>query len=225
MTMDTYFKLAIGLAAFSILVIVLVAVSPTHATVSLPFEGVERINPIAGVVIDCAPAPCIVPARSVSARRAWQMKNELAGRMLLVDIRGRAEAYFTGVPAGIDIQAPFIEPQADFAWRDNRTEPVLEFRNDFVWRVDEALRDRQLKHDAPVVLICGTGERAPVAALLLQEQGYSNVFVVRDGFEGRVARSQDGTEQYVPGGWKTSGLPWSLRMDTRWARAAMPRPM
>ena len=38
--------------------------------------------------------------------------------------------------------------------------------------------------DFPVVLVCENGERSMRAALALDAAGYSNVFVVRDGFAG-----------------------------------------
>ena len=51
----------------------------------------------------------------------------------------------------------------------------------------------------PVIVMCRTGRRSAIAASLLGEVGFTQVYSVIDGYEG------DG-----PGmkGWKGAGLPW-----------------
>jgi rhodanese-related sulfurtransferase len=189
--------------------------------VALDAQAEDRIV-LPGISIQCEPGPCIAPSQVITAQQAWQMKLDPHDDTLLIDIRGRAEAYYTGLPAAIDAQVPFLEPAAGFEWNATLREPRLEFRTDFVAKVDRALRVAHLKHTDPVVLLCGSGDRAPVAALLLQEYGYSQVYVVRDGFEGSLERRADGSDPRTDGGWKNSGLPWTGRVFAR-GSSAQPR--
>lgn len=210
-TLSHTIRLPLLLILVAVVFLAVVSLRPSRA---MPPD--ERIAPMPGVVIGCHPAPCLAPERMITAAQAWNLKRTLGDEMLLVDIRGRAEAYFTGIPQGVDAQVPFAEPRPDFAWNAAAQEPEMDFRTDFAANLDEALRVRRLKHDARVVLMCRSGERALVAALLLQEHGFTNVYVVRDGFEGRIARRADGNEVRSDGGWKNAGLPWSSRVYARW---------
>jgi rhodanese-related sulfurtransferase len=165
----------------------------------------------------CRSAECLAPRQLVTPREAWNLRRELREHAVIVDVRGRAESYYTGMPLGVDAQVPFMEPAMPFEWDAGGREPRMEFRSDFTTRMDEVLRTRHVRHDEAVVLLCRTGERAALAALLLQEHGYSNVYVVREGFEGRTAARADGTEMHVRGGWKDAGLPWTARAEARWS--------
>jgi len=209
--MTQIFRFHLILTAIAIAFLLVFALRQSRAQ-----PGDFRLTPMHGVSVECHPGPCIEPGQRITARDAWHMKRDLGEDMMIVDIRGRAEAYFTGIPYGIDAQVPFMEPTSDFRWNVSSQEPEMEFRVDFVSNMDEALRQRGLRHDAPVVLMCRSGERAEVAAVLLRESGYQRVLVVRDGFEGRVLRREDGSDVRAEGGWKNTGLPWSSRVYARW---------
>jgi rhodanese-related sulfurtransferase len=167
--------------------------------------------------VNCHSADCLAPRQIVSPREAWRMRRLSHDHALLVDVRGPAETFYNGMPLGVDAQIPFTEPAVPFAWNAAEDGPQMEFRTDFRWRMDEVLRAKHVRHDEPVILLCRTGERAVLAALLLQEHGYSNVYIVRDGFEGRLAYRADGTEMRMEGGWKSAGLPWTAHVEPRWA--------
>jgi rhodanese-related sulfurtransferase len=214
--MTLAFRIHLLLTAFAFIATLMLTV------VALDANAEERLT-LPGISIQCTPGPCLAPSQLITATQAWRMKLDPNEDALFIDIRGRAEAYYRGTPASIDAQVPFLQPTPGFDWNAGLQEPELEFRNDFAGNVDEALRAAHLRHTDPVVLLCGSGDRAPVAALLLQEYGYSQVYVVRDGFEGRLERRADGTDLRRDGGWKSSGLPWTGRVYARGA-SAQPRP-
>ena len=213
--MNQIFRFHLVLTTLAIVVFLVFALRQSR-----PAPADFRLAPAQGVTIECAPQPCIEPGQRISARDAWQMKRDMGEDMMLVDIRGRAEAYYTGIPYGVDAQIPFMEPTREFTWNVAAQEPEMEFRIDFLANFDAAMRARKLRYDAPIVLMCRSGERAEAAAVLLREHGYTRLMVIRGGFEGRVTRRSDGSDVRTDGGWKNTGLPWSSRVYPRWALAA-----
>jgi rhodanese-related sulfurtransferase len=139
---------------------------------------------------DCASPNCLSPRQFISAMDARRMKLELGTGAIVVDIDARLEAFFSGMPIAADVHVPFMEPAPGLVWNAGAGEPRMEFRWNFSLELDEVLRSVRLRHDQPVILACHSVERARLAALLLQEYGYSNVFIVRDGLQDRLVRSR-----------------------------------
>jgi rhodanese-related sulfurtransferase len=166
-----------------------------------------------GDVLAVAASP---PAISIDAKRAWQIKRDLGAQVLLVDIRGRAEVFYTGMPIGADANVPLLEPSRDFAFDAADGQLLMELNTHFLERMDALLNARDLGRSDPVVLLCRSGERSSLAARLLREHGYRQLFVVSDGFEGRLSANADGSEVHRERGWKNAGLPWTARVDVRW---------
>jgi rhodanese-related sulfurtransferase len=111
------------------------------------------------------------------------------GRTLFVDVRTPEELAASGVADGVDANAPVVVTSADGNRRPNP---------DFVATVASRLSVRGLTNVDPIVLICHTGRRSAMAANLLAQAGYANVYSVVDGFEGDGPHAR---------GWKASGLP------------------
>jgi rhodanese-related sulfurtransferase len=126
----------------------------------------------------CASPDCLATRQLITVQEAWRIKRQLRARALLVDIRSAAESS-TSLPLASDAQVPFMEAVADSAGAQGTT-PRMEFRIDFGHNVDEALRAAQMRHEDPVILMSQSRERAVLAALLLQERGYSRVLVMHD---------------------------------------------
>ena len=128
----------------------------------------ERI--IAGVSEKCASAECLSPRQIVGASEAVLMKRRLGAHALLVDIRSAGER---GPHLSIesDVKAPFMESYGASG---------MQFRVDFGDRVDAALRAARMTHDEPVIIMSPAIDRGVLAALMLQERGYSGVLVVYD---------------------------------------------
>jgi hypothetical protein len=76
-----------------------------------------------------------------------------------------------GTAFGSDVKAPFVESNGPSG---------MTFHTDFANKVDDALRAAGMSHDEPVILLASSVEHSVLAALLLQERGYTAVLVVRD---------------------------------------------
>jgi len=158
---------------------------------------------------DCRSQYCVKPSQILAAPEAIALKRANPRRTLLVDVRSHAEAHFTGVPLGVDAHIPFAEPIGKLGANELEMLPRMEFAH----RVDDLLMSRRMQHGESVILICSNGEDGLAAAVRLQEWGYDNVSIVRDGFDGRLVKRDDGTYARS-GGWKNLGLPWNAFGDT-----------
>lgn len=59
--------------------------------------------------------------------------------------------------------------------------------------------------EAPVLLLCRSGQRSLEAAMVLEQAGYQHLVNILDGFEGPL----DGNKHRGNlAGWRFSGLPW-----------------
>jgi rhodanese-related sulfurtransferase len=121
------------------------------------------------------------------------------------------------MPIGVDANIPFMEAGPGLAIDARTGLPAMDYNIRFLHRMDERLRAAGLRHGDPVVLLCRSGERSRLAAELMREHGYLQVFVVQGGFEGALA---SGTEEGE--GWKSAGLPWTARIDPGWLYADAP---
>jgi rhodanese-related sulfurtransferase len=144
------------------------------------------------------------------AADALALKRADPQSVLLLDIRTRAEATYVGMPEAADLLVPYMEHE-EFAheWDVARATFRPASRADFAADVAQALAQRGLDRDAPIVLLCRSGDRSARATNLLAALGYRQVYSVVDGFEGDLAA--DGRRSV--NGWKNAGLPWSYRLD------------
>lgn len=120
------------------------------------------------VAANCRSANCLSPMQILTPERAAWMKRELGGRVLVVDIGMPGEPPKTAPRVHVDAYVPFTETVF----------PDVLFRIDFCGNVDEVLRAAGLRHDQPVILVSPSMERTMLAALLLQEHGYSNILAM-----------------------------------------------
>ena len=140
-----------------------------------------------------APAPVDADDRGdpaapmpISARQAWQMKHDLGKRVLLVDIRARTEFRHPGRSPVADARAPFMEPASGLLVEASGGRGGMDFNPRFLERMDWLLADAGLRHGDPVVLLGESGERGRLAAELMKEHGYLQVFVVPDRLQERL---------------------------------------
>jgi hypothetical protein len=136
------------------------------AILSKPYTP-PRDRQVPGVAETCASADCVSPRQLIAAADARALKHRLGAHALVVDIAPEAG----GTAFGSDVKAPFVESNGPSG---------MSFHADFANRVDDALRTAGMTHDEPVILIASAVEHSVLAALLLQERGYSAVLVVRD---------------------------------------------
>ena len=75
--------------------------------------------------------------------------------------------------------------------------------------MDNLIAAKNKDKSVPIILICQSGSRSPVAARELHEAGYQIVYTQVEGFEGKKAKSGPNKGKRVVSGWKKEGLPWS----------------
>ena len=110
--------------------------------------------------------------------------------ILFLDVRMEVEAQYVGRPPGA-VNIPWYE-FPDF--KPNAAQ--------FVLAVEQLARAK----DAPVVLICRSGQRSVDAGIALEKAGFTQVINVLEGFEGEL---DDDNQRGTEGGWRFDGLPWS----------------
>lgn len=115
-------------------------------------------------------------------------------RAVLLDVRTDAEWTFVGRPdlSGLDREPVLI------SWQ---TFPGMAPNGGFVEAVRRSIPDR----DAPVLILCRSGQRSQKAAIALTEAGYADCRNISDGFEG--PKNETGHRNTVTG-WRANGLPW-----------------
>lgn len=101
-----------------------------------------------------------------------------AGKLTIVDIRRPEEWRGTGVADGV-VRINMLHPGGPKGF------------------MDELLRQVGGNKDAPIGLICRTGNRTSTVQRYLMSQGFSNVYNIREGMAGSGAGP----------GWLARGLP------------------
>jgi rhodanese-related sulfurtransferase len=124
---------------------------------------------------------------NLTPKEAWDVlqKNPSA---VLVDVRTQMEHAYVGHPiAAIHI-----------AWKEW---PGWEINHNFV----EDVKKRVPNYNAPILLLCRSGQRSLSAAQSLEEAGYKHLINILDGFEGALDANNHRNNL---GGWRFCGLPW-----------------
>lgn len=150
----------------------------------------------------------------LTPQQAQDMKAKNPKGVGFFDIRTRAEAMYVGMATTVDALVPFVEHQEIMTdWDDKRTMYKLEPNQDFVAEIDRRMQALGLGKDAPVILICRSGDRSSKAADRLLAAGYTKVYSVAEGFEGDRASDGPKKGQRVVNGWRNAELPWSYKLD------------
>lgn len=150
----------------------------------------------------------------LTPQQAYDMKKANPKGVALFDIRTRAEAMYVGWPGDADALVPYVEhPEIMTEWDDKRFMYKLEPNPDFAPELERRLNEMGLGKDAPIILICRSGDRSSKAADRLQMSGYSKVYSVVEGFEGDAVKEGPKAGQRGVNGWKNAGLPWTYKLD------------
>lgn len=112
---------------------------------------------------------------------------QLAPGAKIIDVRSKAELDFVGrIPNAVEIEwatYPGMKPNPNFL----------------------AALEQQVDKEALVMFICRTGGRSHQAALVAEQNGYSEVYNVLEGFEGDKNAAE---QRNSVNGWRAHKLPW-----------------
>ncbi len=124
---------------------------------------------------------------NLDPKQSWDLLQHNP-HAVLVDVRTKMEHTFVGHPPGA-IHIPWKEA------------PDWQLNQNFVAEVKKAVPDI----NAPVLLLCRSGQRSLDAAKALEQAGYQHLINIVDGFEGPLDENK---HRGNLGGWRFQGLPW-----------------
>jgi rhodanese-related sulfurtransferase len=125
--------------------------------------------------------------KRLNPRQAWEAMQS-SPQATLLDVRATVEFAYVGHPVGA-LNVPWKEA------------PSWQVNPDFVVQVREKVPDK----NAPVYLLCRSGQRSLDAAMALAAAGYTNLANIEEGFEGPLDEDK---HRGTRGGWRFHGLPW-----------------
>lgn len=176
--------------------------------------SVTMILPVHAVDADKVPeAKRSVSGLHLTALEAADMKQRLGNKVMMIDIRSRAEAQYVGMASAVDFLVPMLDFPEFWEWSDQRNEYIQQSNPNFVKDVERRMAEMGLSKNDPVILICRSGVRSNAASGLLFEMGFKQAYTVIDGFEGDTAKSGDSKGHRVVNGWKNAKLPWGYKLD------------
>lgn len=121
----------------------------------------------------------------VTPKDAWALFSR--GEAALVDVRSLEEQKFVGRVHGA-VAIPWA------------TGTGLVRNPRFVREVEQKVR-----RDQAVLLLCRSGKRSALAARVLADAGFEQVYNIDEGFEGEI---DEHDHRGQLGGWRFHGLPW-----------------
>ena len=124
---------------------------------------------------------------NLTPQQSWEILRH-ATDAVLVDVRTKVEHTFVGHPIGA----------IHVAWKEA---PDWQVNSRFVAEVEKRVPNK----NAPILLLCRSGQRSLDAAKALEEAGYQRLINIVDGFEGPLDQHK---HRGNLGGWRFSGLPW-----------------
>lgn len=147
----------------------------------------------------------------LDAQEAYDMKQAAPGDVVLLDVRNQAELHYTGIPDTVDANIPYRFDSTE--WKLKKNGKFGTFKKpknpDFAAAVERFLMAKHLSKEAPIIIMCASGTRAPFAAKALHKAGFKTVYTQVEGFEGIRAKEGPNKGKRVVNGWKVRGLPWS----------------
>lgn len=151
----------------------------------------------------------------LTAVEAAAMKLANPTKVLLIDIRTRAEAMFVGVPTLADFLVPVLDFPDVWEWSTDQGEYLQQGNPNFVKDIEKRLISMSLTKDDAVILICRSGVRSNSASGLLSHFGFKKAYTVIDGFEGDKATTGPDKGFRTVNGWKNAKLPWTYKLDSK----------
>jgi rhodanese-related sulfurtransferase len=124
---------------------------------------------------------------NLAPQQCWDLLQQNPDAVL-VDVRTKIEHTFVGHPTGA-VHIP---------WKEG---PDWQLNPNFAAEVQAAVPNKE----APILLLCRSGQRSLDAAKLLEQAGYKHLINILEGFEGPLDQNK---HRGNLGGWRFHGLPW-----------------
>jgi rhodanese-related sulfurtransferase len=142
----------------------------------------------------------------VTAKDAYAKWQAEPDKIKIIDVRTPEEFLFVGHPTvGWKIPA-FAQ---SYEWNAERQQFPMKPLPDFVARVSEIA-----KPDDTLMVMCRAGGRGAIAANMLAQAGFKNVYNIVDGMEGDATGDSESVAKAQPktDGWLNSGCPWTKKL-------------
>ena len=121
----------------------------------------------------CSAPSCLRAGQSIRWYEAWRVKRELQRQALLLDIRSGTRPGSGSLIPRFDAHVAFVEFDGGAIGPG-----AMRFHAGFPDRVDDIVREVGLRESDPIMVLCDTPYCGELAAVLLQERGYSHVHAI-----------------------------------------------
>ena len=150
----------------------------------------------------------------LTAQEAFDMKKAQADKVLFLDVRTRPEIQYAGFADSVDANIPIFLYTNEWKMKKDGVHGSYRkrYNKQFVAAVDSLLKQKNKDKSVPIIIMCQSGGRGPLAAKKLHQAGYEKVYFQVEGFEGIKAKEGPDKGKRVIAGWKHDGLPWSYKL-------------
>lgn len=149
----------------------------------------------------------------VDSKEAYNLKQKHGEKALFIDVRDPVEIQFTGFTDSVDINIPFMVANSQ-KWDAKKSVLKMEKNPNYVSDIEKILALQGLTKSDIVIVMCRSGgTRGAPAANVLFKEGYKQVYVVTDGFEGSALKEGKNKGWRLKNGWKNSNLPWGYKLN------------
>ncbi len=154
-----------------------------------------------------APGKETVLGLYVTAKEAYEMWKTDPSRVRIIDVRTTEEFLYVGHPKMAWNIPSHLQ---NYQWDEGKKRFPMSPNPDFVTQVMDVVDITDV-----LLVTCRSGVRGSLAANLLAEAGFKNVYNIIDGIEGDPVQESDSVYKghRLKNGWKNSGLPWTYEVD------------
>lgn len=142
----------------------------------------------------------------VTSREAYAKWQAEPDKIKIIDVRTPEEYLFVGHPTVAWKIPAFAQT---YEWDAEKQQFPMKPLPDFAARVSEIA-----KPDDTLMVMCRAGGRGAIAANMLAQAGFKNVYNIVDGMEGDATGDSESVAKTQPktDGWLNSGCPWTKKL-------------
>lgn len=149
----------------------------------------------------------------LSPDEAYALKSATPDKIMFIDVRTRAEVKYIGLATTVDAHIPIRFLNTNHTWSKKKNTYRTNANKNFAAEVEILMNKMNLDKSSPIILICQSGSRVPIAAKALYKAGFEEVYTQHEGFEGLKSSNKADMGARNVNGWKKAGLPWSYDLE------------